>query len=154
MITKPFTLYFRVRYAECDAQKIVFNGRYADYADLAATEFIRVVWGNYQNVLESGIDNQVVNLNIDWFAPAMFDDVVAIEVKTGNIGNTSYSLEMKMYRHTIDTKPNTVLASMSLTYVVVDATTYIKMPIPVGLRESLIQGAVGVSVNQSGAELR
>jgi len=32
---KPFTLYLRVRYGECDAQKVVFNARYADYVDVA-----------------------------------------------------------------------------------------------------------------------
>ena len=35
----PFELLLRVRYSECDAQEVVFNARYADYADLAATEF-------------------------------------------------------------------------------------------------------------------
>ena len=29
-------LLVRVRYAECDAQGVVFNARYADYADLAS----------------------------------------------------------------------------------------------------------------------
>ena len=149
----PFTLYLRVRYAECDAQKVVFNGRYAEYADVAATEFTRAIWGDYQNVLDSGVDNQVVNLNIDWFAPAVFDDVLMIEVETGKVGNTSYSLDMKMSRYNDNSKTNTVLASVSLTYVVVDVSTYQKMPIPDELRDSLLKGAAGVSVNQSGAEI-
>ena len=29
-----FRYYLRVRYGECDAQKVVFNARYADYVDL------------------------------------------------------------------------------------------------------------------------
>ena len=33
-----FRYYLRVRYGECDAQKVVFNARYADYIDLATTE--------------------------------------------------------------------------------------------------------------------
>ena len=39
----PFRYYLRVRYGECDAQKVVFNARYADYVDLAAVEFLRAL---------------------------------------------------------------------------------------------------------------
>ena len=39
----PFRFYFRVRYAECDAQKVVFNARYGDYVDLGFTEFLRAL---------------------------------------------------------------------------------------------------------------
>jgi acyl-CoA thioester hydrolase len=31
----------RVRYGECDAQKVVFNSRYSGYVDIAASEFLR-----------------------------------------------------------------------------------------------------------------
>jgi acyl-CoA thioesterase FadM len=41
----PFRYLLRVRYGECDAQKIVYNARYGDYVDLAATEFLRAIWG-------------------------------------------------------------------------------------------------------------
>ena len=38
-----FRYYLRVRYSECDAQKVVFNSRYGDYIDLATTEFLRAL---------------------------------------------------------------------------------------------------------------
>ena len=41
----PFRLLLRVRYGECDAQQVVFNARYGDYVDVAATEFYRAVFG-------------------------------------------------------------------------------------------------------------
>jgi len=34
---KPFRYYLRVRYVECDAQKVVFNSRYAEYVDVSVT---------------------------------------------------------------------------------------------------------------------
>ena len=77
-MSKPFTHYLRVRYSECDAQKVVFNAKYAEYVDIAATELMRVLWGPYEDVLASGVDNQVVSLTINWRAPAAFDDVLAI----------------------------------------------------------------------------
>lgn len=36
-MTPPFRYYLRVRYGECDAQKVVFNARYGDYVDLASS---------------------------------------------------------------------------------------------------------------------
>ena len=40
-MTQRFRYYLRVRYQECDAQKVVFNARYGDYIDLACIEFLR-----------------------------------------------------------------------------------------------------------------
>jgi len=40
-MTAPFRYYVRVRYQDCDAQHVVFNSRYSDYADLACFEFLR-----------------------------------------------------------------------------------------------------------------
>lgn len=34
-----FSTRFKVRYAEIDGQKVVFNSRYLEYADVAETEF-------------------------------------------------------------------------------------------------------------------
>ena len=70
----PFRLLLRVRYGECDAQQVVFNARYGDYVDVAATEFYRAVFGSYQALLEQGLDSQVVRMVTDWSAPARFDD--------------------------------------------------------------------------------
>jgi hypothetical protein len=36
-----FRYYLRVRYIECDAQKVVFNSRYSEYVDVSMTEFLR-----------------------------------------------------------------------------------------------------------------
>ena len=43
-MSEPFRFRFRVRYNECDAQLVVFNARYADYVDLAMTEFMRALF--------------------------------------------------------------------------------------------------------------
>ena len=36
-----FRYYLRVRYIECDAQKVVFNSRYSEYVDVSINEFLR-----------------------------------------------------------------------------------------------------------------
>ena len=142
----PFTLLLRVRYAECDAQQVVFNARYADYLDIAATEFVRAVVGGYQNLIEAGMDTQVVNLNINWQAPAKFDDVIAIQLSTARIGNTSYTLSAEMFDHASNTK----LVDAQITYVMVDTQHYQKMPVPEHYRLALENAARGTVINQAG----
>lgn len=153
-MSAPFTHYLRVRYCECDAQQVVFNARYAEYADIAATEFMRAVWGRYSDVLATGVDNQVVSLTINWRAPAQFDDVIAMQVSVGHIGNTSYSLDMTLLKHgDLTPEADTGIADIRVTYVFVDAATHTKTSIPSDMRERLEQGAAGVVSNHAGVEL-
>ena len=87
----PFRYYVRVRYGECDAQKVVFNARYSDYCDLATTEFLRAA--GYGDALISGdLDYQLVKQTIEWKAPARFDQVLEVSVRATKLGNTSFTI--------------------------------------------------------------
>ena len=141
-----FYVKLRVRYAECDAQQVVFNARYADYADLAATEYVRAVFGGYQNLQAQGLDNQVVKLEINWQGSARFDDVLRISVATSHVGNTSFSFEMQVVNDS-NQKP---VANIAITYVLVDAKTFIKRTIDDQLRAQLQAGAAGQRADFSG----
>lgn len=141
-----FTLLLRVRYGECDAQQVVFNARYADYIDIAMTEYFRAAMGGFQALLAKGLDNQVVSLHIDWVDSARFDDVLAINVKPTKIGNTSYSFELLI---TLSASQRMV-AKSTVTYVMVDTANYHKTPVPDWLRELLISKKFLPTINQAG----
>lgn len=143
----PFTQLLRVRYAECDAQEVVFNARYVEYVDVAFTEFTRVIWGGYDKLIESGIDSQVVSMKVDWKSSAKFDDVIAIQVECDHIGNTSYAMTFSMHNHTT----GQAIAEARGVYVMVSAKEHAKCTIPDDLRDSLKAGAPGVVVNHAGS---
>lgn len=145
----PFELILRVRYAECDAQGVVFNARYGDYVDIAATEYFRVVLGDYKALLKSGIDNQVVRLATDWQSPARFDDILSIRVVPGRIGNTSYSITVEIH----DYFSQRAIAKSEVVYVMVAADSFQKLPVSDEFRAKLAVGCPGVVVNQSGLVL-
>lgn len=147
-MNNEFCYFLRVRYSECDAQKVVFNGRYVDYIDIAVTEFMRVIWGNYTDMLSGNIDNQVVKLTIDWKAPAYFDEILAITVKPIRIGTSSYSLGISFYHY----ENFEELASAEIIYVMVDATHHEKMEIPSDMREKLEKGASGIRIDHAGSK--
>lgn len=145
-----FTHFLRVRYSECDAQKVVFNAKYAEYIDIAGTEYIRAVWGHYNTILAMGLDCQVVNLSVSWKSSAKFDDVLVIEVNTGSIGNSSFAFSFVIKNYAT----GEVIATAEVVYVMVDNQTYLKKAIPTELRQKLNIGAPGVCVNHSGILLK
>ena len=148
-IPHPFQLLLRVRYGECDQQQVVFNARYADYIDIAATEYFRALFGNYQTLIERGIDNQVVRLLINWKSSARFDDVLAIRVHTSRIGTTSFTLQVNLF----DYASSRAITEAEATYVAVDAKSFKKIVIDDDYRAKLTHGSPGVVVNHAGVNL-
>jgi len=148
-MSEKFRCLIRVRYGDCDAQGVVFNARYGDYVDVASTEYQRFTVGGYQAVLDAGIDFQAVKLSIEWKASARFDEVLAIEVETAHLGNTSYGLGFSMYEH----YSNKLLATAQTVYVCVDGQSFEKKRIPDSVRAQLQDAATGVLVNQAGITL-
>lgn len=147
-MAKPFTVLLRVRYSECDFQGVVFNSRYADLADAAATEFFRVLFGDYQTILDQGLDSQVVKLSTEWQASAKFDDVLALQVSTARVGNSSYQLDVNYSHH----PSGQAIACTEITYVMVDSKNYRPIAVPDAIRESLTAGADGVVIDQTGTQ--
>ena len=119
-----------------------------EYIDVAFTEFTRVIWGDYNDILSSGIDSQVVSLNIDWISPSYFDDVLSIKVKAVHIGKTSYTLQVDFTNHASGSK----IASAKIVYVMVSAIEHKKIQIPEKFKLQLSHGAPGVISDHAGIE--
>jgi acyl-CoA thioester hydrolase len=135
---KPFRYYLRVRYGECDAQKVVFNARYAEYVDLATTEFLRAL-GYGEQLFSGELDFQLVKQTIEWTAPTRFDQVLEISVFAKALGNTSFTLaaEFCIAGH------DRVLATAETVYVLVKQHTLTKAPLSADLRAAMQKGAPG-----------
>lgn len=131
---------------ECDAQQVVFNAKYVEYIDIAFTEFMKVLFGSYSNLLEAGMDTQVVSVTVNWKAPAIFDEVIAITIKTKRIGNTSFTFDIQYYNY----QEKKEIASAEITYVMVDAIKHTKKVLPPEVREKLEKGAPGIVVDHAG----
>ena len=147
-MSNNFTYLLRVRYSECDAQGVVFNAKYLEYIDVANTEFFRAAMGSYQELVEQGMETQVVGVTMDWNAPARFDDVVAITLSTQRIGNTSFTLQVGFQNY----ETGQHLLSSEITYVMVGVTEegFVKIPVPEDMRNTLKHGAANVMVNHAG----
>ena len=143
---QSFRFRFRVRYAECDAQSVVFNARYADYVDISVNEYIRTLFGDYQRLLDQDLDIQVVSLNMNYRAPAKFDDVLEARISAGRIGNTSFTLHLDFVRFGDDVK----VAEAEIVYVMIKPSAMQKQAVPDDIRALLEEGAPGVLISHAG----
>lgn len=140
-MTDDFRYYLRVRYGECDAQKVVFNARYGDYVDLAATEFFRAL-GIAAGTEE--FDYQAVKLTIEWKAPARFHQALELAVRIKHVGHTSFTMAVE-FRIAGDER---ITATAELVGVLVDRSLS-KKPISPAMRELMLRGAPGVRVDHA-----
>ena len=143
-MSQPFRYYLRVRYGECDAQKVVFNARYGEYVDLAVAEFIRAI-GYGAEMVSAELDFQLVKQTTEWKGPSRYDDVLECRVATRHIGNTSFSIGVEFY----GVGEDKLRASSETVYVMVDHQLA-KKPVPAEFRAALEDGAKGLSADHAG----
>jgi len=88
----------RVRYAECDAQGVVFNAHYLAFFDLALTELWRASFGSYAAMVEQGVDVVVAEAVVRFRRPAAFDDLLDLAIAVVRLGTTSMATAHRITR--------------------------------------------------------
>jgi acyl-CoA thioester hydrolase len=89
---------FRVRYAEVDAQAVVFNAHYLTYFDTAITEYFRHV--GFDQIAEAkatGVDYHTVRTVVDYKAPIRLDQEIEVGVRLARIGRTSVAFALSIF---------------------------------------------------------
>src|SRR5947199_7327406 len=80
----------RVRWAEIDAQQIVFNGHYLMYFDTAVAGYWRALAMPYAATMQSlGGDLFVRKATLEYLGSAVYDDVLDIGMRCARVGNSS-----------------------------------------------------------------
>ena len=123
----------RVRYAECDAQEVVFNAHYLAYVDIGITEMWREAFGSYDAMIERGVDVVVAEAHLRFRSSARFDDELRIEVTVIHLGTTSIITRHRMLRD------SELLVEVEIRHVTVEPRTLSKKPIPDWMREGLVR---------------
>lgn len=123
----------RVRWAEVDLQRIVFNGHYLMYLDTAVAGWWRTMALPYEATLRHfDGDLFVRKATLGYHASARFDETLEIGVRCERIGNSSILLRGAVFRQ------ERLLVSGELVYVFADATAQTPRPVPIGLRTLLM----------------
>jgi acyl-CoA thioester hydrolase len=81
----------RVRFAETDAQQVVYNGSYLTYFEVARIEYFREL-----GFLKS-VNQTVAEACVQYKAPARWDDQLDLGCRCAHVGRTSFRLEYALH---------------------------------------------------------
>ena len=128
-----FTARTRVGFSDTDAQGIVYYGRYNPFFDLARVEYLR----SLELLHYRGDGDFVMRANdVEYFAPARFDDEIEIHVRVARIGRTSITFEFAAHKM----PEGTLMVTAHQTLVYVDLAERRAVPIPDEYKERLGAG--------------
>jgi acyl-CoA thioester hydrolase len=130
-MTEPYRHRMRVRYAECDAQGVVYFARYPFFFDVAMTEMWRERIGPYDEMVRNGSDLVVAEMNVRYRAPALFDEEIDVVVDSVRVGETSISFDWHIERG------SELLVEGAMRQVCIDPATKRKKPVPDDIRAGL-----------------
>ena len=122
----------RVRWAEVDMQKIVFNAHYLMYFDTAITDYWRALALPYEEAMHKlGGDLYVKKATLEYHGSARFDDRIDVALKCTRIGTSSMTFTGAVFR------ADELLITCELIYVFADPLTQTSRPVPDALRNLL-----------------
>ena len=131
----------RVRWAEVDMQKIVFNAHYLMYFDTAITDYWRALGLPYEEALQQlGGEVYLKKASVEFHASAHFDDQIEVALKCVRVGNSSMLFSGAIFRN------EELLISCELVYVFADPSSQIARPVPDALRGLLSRFEAGESM--------
>lgn len=119
----------RVRWAEVDMQKIVFNAHYLMYFDTAIADYWRALALPYEESMAAlGGDLYVKKATVEFNASARMDDVLDVAMKCVRVGKSSIVFHGGLFLG------DELLVTCELIYVFADPATQTSRPVPDELR--------------------
>ncbi len=131
----------RVRWAEIDAQGIVFNGHYLTYLDTAVSGYWRALAIPYAETMKGlGGDLYVRRATLDYRGSARYDDRLDIGIRVREFGNSSMKVDGAVFHG------EHMLVQAEMVYVFADPATQSPLPVPDALRGLIHDFEAGRSV--------
>jgi acyl-CoA thioester hydrolase len=127
----------RVRWAEVDMQKIVFNGHYFTYLDTAIAEYWRAIELPYPEgyVERYGNDVYLRKATLEYLGSARYDDLLEICCRVAKLGRSSMTFQFEVYRE----KEEAPLVTAELVYVNAEVATMKAAPLPDDVRRRVLR---------------
>ena len=122
----------RVRWAEIDVQKIVFNAHYLMYFDTALADYWRALAMPYEATLQAlQGDLYLKKATVEFHASARSDDWLAVALQCSRIGTSSLTFKGAAFRG------DQLLVTSELIYVFADPASQTARPLPTALCDAL-----------------
>ncbi|HLE67372.1 MAG TPA: thioesterase family protein [Burkholderiales bacterium] len=128
----------RVRWAEVDMQKVVFNGHYLTYIDSAVAEYWREIGLPYPDGYVDRYANDLYlrKAGVEYHGSARYDEVLTVLCRVGRMGRSSMNFQFEIWRDEPAASP-APLVTADLVYVNVEVATAKPAPLPRDLHERI-----------------
>ena len=88
----------RVRYAETDAMGVVYYANYLTYFEVARVEYLRAAGIRYRALEDDNMVAAVTTAQINYHAPARFDDELSLWTRCVSMGKVRFRIEYEVQR--------------------------------------------------------
>lgn len=105
----------RVKYHETDKMQYVHHSNYAKFFENARIEWLREVGVSYKEMEDNNVMLPVINLNVDFKKPALYDDLLTISTTLKEIPKIKI-----IFQYEIHNQENILITKGSTTLVFVD----------------------------------
>jgi acyl-CoA thioester hydrolase len=127
-----FTLPVRVYYQDTDAGGVVYHSTYLDFLERARYEWLRDLGFDIHSLVQiHKVIFMVRSLSIEYFKPALLDDLLNVTVQAAEMGRSRITISQHVLRGT------TLLANATVQAVCVGADSFRPVSVPVPLRRRL-----------------
>ena len=125
----------RVRWAEVDMQKVVFNGHYLTYIDTAFADYLRAIGLPYPDGYVDKYANDVFlrKVTVEYLGSARYDDQLAVYCRVARLGRSSMTFVFEIWRER-PAASAAPLITAELVYVNADPKTMKAAPLPEDVR--------------------
>ena len=125
----------RVRWAEVDMQKVVFNAHYLTYIDTAIADYWRAIGLHYPEgyVERYGSDIFLRKATVEYLGSARYEDQLEVLCRVAKLGRSSMSFQFEILRGASE-----LLIAAELVYVNADPAAKQAVPLPDDLPQRVL----------------
>lgn len=127
-----FSYPVRVYYQDTDTGGVVYHATYLDFMERARYEWLRELGFEVDAMIRS---HQMIflvrSLNIEYFKPALLDDLLQITVQASEIGRSRITLQQQVFRG------GSLLVNATIHVVCVGTETLKPISVPLPLRQKI-----------------
>jgi acyl-CoA thioester hydrolase len=88
----------RVRYADTDADGVVYYANYLTFFEVVRVEWLRALGYPITRILERGIILPVVEAHLKYLRPARVDDLLTVGATLSSVGPASFAFDYEIAR--------------------------------------------------------
>lgn len=121
----------KVRYAETDAQRVVYHGAYVPWFEVGRTEYCERAGYPYARMEAEGIFITVVEISVRYRKSARYGDTVTVRTRLASVRSRGCS-----FRYEVLLPNGSVAAEGETHHLFLDSATLRPRPVPAGIREA------------------